>query len=258
MVSRPPSAEDWQERYREDGFVLLPRLFAPDALKRFEQRFLALAAGTASPTRNMVVMRDVMVARGAVDPPSPVHAVNKVLSFEDDPVLFAHALEPGLLARARSLVGPSLMTISTNVFNKPPGVDGRHPLHQDLRYFTLRPADGIVAAWTAISRCTRENGCLAVVPGSHRGPLRRHAYPGWDFVNRGFLAADDAPIGDRVHVEMEPGDTLLFHPLLLHGSGRNRTDGFRRAISTHYASRACERPEGPRKREPVTAEVPDA
>ncbi len=32
----------------------------------------------------------------------------------------------------------------------------------------------------------------------------------------------------RVHLEMEAGDTVFFHPLLLHGSGTNRTDGFRK------------------------------
>ena len=49
---------------------------------------------------------------------------------------------------------------------------------------------------------------------------------------------------------MAPGDTLLFHPLLVHGSGRNRSDGFRRAISTHYASADCDRAALPRKRQP--------
>jgi phytanoyl-CoA hydroxylase len=34
---------------------------------------------------------------------------------------------------------------------------------------------------------------------------------------------------------MDPGDTLLFHSLLIHGSGRNKTQRFRRAISAHYA-----------------------
>ena len=38
---------------------------------------------------------------------------------------------------------------------------------------------------------------------------------------------------------MEPVDTVLFHPLLLHGSGSNRSGGFRRAISGHYASAEC-------------------
>ena len=43
----------------------------------------------------------------------------------------------------------------------------------------------------------------------------------------------------RVHLPMEPGDTAFFHPILLHGSGRNRTSGFRRAISAHYAATDC-------------------
>jgi phytanoyl-CoA hydroxylase len=38
---------------------------------------------------------------------------------------------------------------------------------------------------------------------------------------------------------MAAGDTVFFHPLLVHGSGRNRSDGFRRAISAHYGNVGC-------------------
>ena len=38
---------------------------------------------------------------------------------------------------------------------------------------------------------------------------------------------------------MEPGDTVFFHPLLIHGSGINRSRGTRKAISAHYASADC-------------------
>ena len=93
------------------------------------------------------------------------------------------------------------------------------------------------------------------MPGSHLGPLLPHGTPDWDHVNGGFFAAEGADHSARVHVEMRPGDTILFHPLLLHGSGRNRSDDFRRAISTHFASVECERPAGPRKREPVTRRI---
>lgn len=41
-------------------------------------------------------------------------------------------------------------------------------------------------------------------------------------------------------MEMQPGDTVFFHPLLHHGSGANRTQGFRKAISCHYASANCD------------------
>ena len=39
---------------------------------------------------------------------------------------------------------------------------------------------------------------------------------------------------------MDPGDTLFFHPLLVHGSGFNRTENLRRAIAVHYASSHCQ------------------
>jgi len=235
------------DRFHDSGYLLLPRLVDAESRARYEERFVQLVDGGVRRPAGMVVMRDVMVVKGAVDPPTPLHGVNKILNFEADPVLFDYARDPHLVAIARTLVdeppASPLHVISTNVFNKPPGVDGRHPLHQDLRYFRLRPPEGIVAAWTALSRCTRETGCLAVVPGSHRGSFHDHGDPDWEFVNHAFYGIDGVDRDTRVHIEMEPGDTVFFHPLLIHGSGRNRSNGFRRAISAHYASTRCESPD---------------
>ena len=77
-------------------------------------------------------------------------------------------------------------------------------------------------------------------------------------MNFGFFAAQGVDPEARVHVELSPGDTLVFHPLLLHGSGHNRSDGFRRAISVHFAAADCERPDLPRKRQPVMKRMPSA
>ena len=228
-------------QYHERGYVLLPNLFDAPQLARFDQRFRDLIEGRAALPEQLLVVRDVMVVKGAVRAASPLHAVNKILNFENDPVLFEYVTHRPLLDAAAALVGSGLMSIATNVFNKPPGVDGRHPLHQDLLYFPLRPADAIVGVWTALEPATRENGCLCVIPGSQRGPLLHHADPDWEHVNKYFFGAEGVDLAARVHLPMEPGDTLLFHPLLLHGSGHNASSGFRRAISCHYARRDCER-----------------
>jgi hypothetical protein len=37
-----------------------------------------------------------------------------------------------------------------------------------------------VAAWTAVERVNEDNGCLVVIPGSHKGKLLPHDYPKWD------------------------------------------------------------------------------
>lgn len=233
------SAEE-KALYDERGYLVVRRFFEDDELEGWHKRFLQVVNGEVEPAPGMLVMRDVMVAKGAVRPGSREEAVAKVQDFHQDPVLFSYATHPRLLDFVEGFTGPDVKSIHTMLINKPPGVDGRHALHQDLLYFPFRPADRMVATWTALERCTRENGCLAVVPGSHRGGLREHGDPDWEWVNFGYFGARGAGADTpREHLEMEPGDTVFFHPLLLHGSGRNRTSGFRRAISAHYASAAC-------------------
>ncbi len=222
------------QHYEEQGFVVRRGLFDADTIAAFDTRFAELVARPPGPP--MQIMRDVMVAKGAVVAATPLHAVNKLFSFEDDAVLFGYCTHPEFAACLHSLLGEAVYSISTNVFNKPPGVDGRHPFHQDLRYYRIRPAEKIVGTWTALRPATRQTGCLAVLPGSHNGGLLEHGYPDWEYVNHGFYAAVDVDVSQREYVELEPGDTLFFHPLLLHGSGRNRSDGFRRAVSAHFVA----------------------
>lgn len=226
--------------YERTGFAVVRGLFEPSELAPWIDRLGALIRGEVEPSEGMLVMRDVMVAKGAVQTDVAENAIAKVQDFDDDPVLRTYTEHPRLLEIVEQFTGPHIASIHCMLINKPPGVDGRHPLHQDLLYFPFRPAERIVASWTALEPITRGNGCLAVVPGSHRGDLLPHENPEWDYLNVGYFGA--VGVGahpDRVHLEMEPGDTVFFHPLLLHGSGRNLSDGYRRAISTHFASARC-------------------
>ncbi len=235
----PPLGPEELGFYWENGYVVLPGLIPQDDLDRWLAHLDDIVQERVPRAEGMLVMKDVMVAKGKVVPGSRLEAVAKIQDYENDPVLDTYTTHPKILDAIECIVGRDVQTIHTMLINKPPNVDGRHPLHQDLLYFPFRPADRIVASWTALERVTKENGCLVVVPGSHRGELLAHENPPHiEDLNMGYFGAAD--IGDqleqRVHLEMEPGDTVFFHPVLLHGSGRNRTDGFRRAISAHYTS----------------------
>jgi phytanoyl-CoA hydroxylase len=229
------------DAYWRDGYVCVRGVFAPETVAPWLAHTRDLAAGVVAPPPGMQLVRDVMVAKRAFAPPTREHAICKINFYENDPVYMDYARHPALLDLVESLLGPALLFVNSMVITKPPGVDGRHPLHQDLLYFGFRPGDAVVGTWTALEAVTRANGCLAVLPGSHRGELLDHDVPDWEYVNFGFLGVKGVgPATERVHVEMAPGDTLLFHSLLLHGSGQNRTTGFRRAISAHYARAGCE------------------
>ncbi|KAG7173472.1 Phytanoyl-CoA dioxygenase, peroxisomal-like 3 [Homarus americanus] len=92
-----------------------------------------------------------------------------------------------------------------------------------------------------MEKINRDNGCLFVIRGSHKGVLEQHDYPDWENgVNKmyhGVRGYDGVP---KTMLSMEKGDTVFFHPILLHGSGANRTQYYRKAISCHFASSECD------------------
>ncbi len=92
-----------------------------------------------------------------------------------------------------------------------------------------------------MERIDGANGCLFAHPGSHQdGALHRHEYPDWeDGVNKMYHGVRGMDEAQRVELHMDRGDTVFFHPLMVHGSGPNRTDRFRKAISCHFASSDC-------------------
>ncbi|KAG8142567.1 putative Phytanoyl-CoA dioxygenase peroxisomal protein, partial [Naja naja] len=189
----------------------------------------------------ITIMKDITIAKSTADE----NTVTKLQDFMFSEELFRYCTLPQIVKYVECFTGPDIMAMHTMLINKPPDTGkktSRHPLHQDLHYFPFRPADRIVCAWTAMQNVDRTNGCLVVLPGSHKGYLKEHKYPEWEGgVNKMYHGIYDFDKSlPRVHVPMEKGDTLFFHPLIIHGSGRNRTEGFRKAISCHYASSDCQ------------------
>ena len=97
----------------------------------------------------------------------------------------------------------------------------------------------LTGAWIALDDATVENGCLWVIPGSHRPgviwPAKEHDDERFDCVVEAF----DFPYtdDDAVAVEVTAGSIVFFNGYLLHRSLPNRAaGGFRRALVNHYMS----------------------
>ena len=92
---------------------------------------------------------------------------------------------------------------------------------QDLHYFPFRPSNRIVCAWTAMERVDEQNGCLVVIPRTHKNVgLLQHDYPDWaGGVNKMYHGIKGFEGETLVPLCMNKGDTVFFHPLLIHGSG---------------------------------------
>ena len=112
---------------------------------------------------------------------------------------------------------------------KPPRIGREKPWHQDMAYFNLPLDTTVVGAWIALDEATVDNGCMMLIPGSHKHGAVIH------FHRRDWQICDSEVMNDSaVAVPLEPGSCLLFHGLIHHGSPANRSDKRRRAVQFHY------------------------
>eukprot|EP01104_Vermistella_antarctica_P007782 TRINITY_DN1912_c0_g1_i1.p1 TRINITY_DN1912_c0_g1~~TRINITY_DN1912_c0_g1_i1.p1 ORF type:complete len:345 (-),score=74.68 TRINITY_DN1912_c0_g1_i1:755-1789(-) len=228
--------------YENNGYIVIKDLVTDEELDGYRDHFVKLCKGEVEKQPSMLLMRDVAIAKKKE---WGEHAFTKAQDYQDDPELFAYCKTRKILDYVEAFTGPNIRSMHTMLIQKPPdpgSKSSRHPLHQDLHYFPFRPTDRIVCAWTAMQHVDRSNGCLVLAPGSHRtGELLRHGYPQWEGgVNKAYHGIMNLPKDIEIkHMIMEKGDTVFFHPLLIHGSGANNTTGYRKAISCHYASADC-------------------
>ena len=147
---------------------------------------------------------------------------------EVDPRLERVALDKRLLDLVEALIGPNIEYHHGKINMKPPGWDLPVHWHQDLPFFPHTNAD-LCAVMFYLDDATTANGCLQVVPGSHRlGPLD-HTVNG---VFIGMVTSDLARVdlGQAVSLPMRAGGITVHHALTLHSSLPNRSAGTRRAL----------------------------
>ncbi len=122
------------------------------------------------------------------------------------------------------LIGPRLDCFLSQFIFKNPGAWGQ-PWHQDSFYFPFEPPRPITGVWLAVTEATLTNGCLHVLPGSHREPVHEHVPDARPGANYGYVEIVDHDMAASVPVLMDPGDLLLFDSHLMHRSTDNESDG---------------------------------
>ncbi len=127
---------------------------------------------------------------------------------------------------AEKLLGGEVYHYHSKMILKDPKVGGAWAWHQDYGYWyqngVLFPL--LTSVFIAVDPCTRANGCLQVLKGSHHAGRVNHVLTG-DQAGADRERVDElAKRLELVYVEMEPGDALWFHCNLLHRSDQNKSD----------------------------------
>lgn len=143
------------------------------------------------------------------------------------------ARDPRLLDALEPILGPNIEFLSDKVVLKSATTTAGSPWHQDWPYW-----EGLhkISAWIALDAATPENGCLKMIPGSHK-QLALHdgtAKEGEGFGHR--LRPDSVDESQAVILPCAPGDVVLFHDLTLHASFPNTSGSDRWSVISTYRS----------------------
>lgn len=150
-----------------------------------------------------------------------------------DPFWVRLVSDPRLLDIAEAFIGPDIALFASHYICKPP-FSGQPVLwHQDAAYWPLEPME-VVTFWLAIDASTPENGCVRVIPGSHRREthaLRQNTDVDSVLGSESAVRVDEA---EAVHLVLAPGDVEVHHPNILHASSANTSPQRRCGLTIRY------------------------
>jgi phytanoyl-CoA hydroxylase len=240
--------------FQRDGYVVVPAFSSPAlceqivAFAKDELAKQAMPIEFEADTRYPGAPESRTAEGGAT-------ARRLLMATERSPQLLAWATGEPLKSLLIQLLGEGVTLSQAHhncIMTKQPAFSSTTGWHRDSRYWHFARPE-LVSAWLALGNEQPENGCLWVIPGSHRvvidvNQLDQHQFLRTDLaVNEGLLSA-------ALPVPLAQGDLLLFHSNLFHAAGRNTTGMTK--FSMVFTYRSADNPPKAGTRSALKPEIP--
>ncbi len=226
MKSKPLTS-DQVEAFHRDGYIILKRFFSREEIDKIYKS----------------AQDDHVLQSHAIDLNDQSGKKTKLsLWFHPGEDIYSMMLRTDRMVNAAGQLLDSdapVCHFHTKLMQKEPRVGGAWEWHQDYGYWYKNQflfPDQLISIMTALSPAARENGCLQVIKGSHKLGRVNHGFAG-EQVGADMTMVDLClKTMTLVYVELEPGDSLIFHSNLLHRSAANLSSEPRWSIISCYNS----------------------
>lgn len=218
--------------YKENGYLIVENAFSRDEIESLLREGVQICRGERGDVKGLpeispgesdeAVMRRVLC----------IHHPHKI----SETILRAMS-HPSIVEILTGVIGPNVKCMQSMLFIKAAGKPGQ-AWHQDEDFIPTRDRS-MTGVWIALDDATVNNGCLWVIPSSHKHgvlwELEKQNNPDFDCSDEsvGFPYTDE----DAVPVELKAGSMVVFNGYLLHRSLPNvLQSGYRRSLVNHYMS----------------------
>jgi len=239
VLSPKSMSQDQLKSWNNDGYILIPNFLNEDDCDEMDKEVLKIinniipegsAFSHAYAGDGHIAIREMKPSPNAKrieDEISKLFRIHSKGVFND----FIHKKLLGDILE--DILGPDVDCFLSQYIFKNPGAWGQ-PWHQDSSYFPF-DREPQVGAWLATTEATLENGCLVILPGSHKESLHEHLPDEREGSNYGYTEIKDHDFSKEIPMTLSKGDLLLFHSFLMHKSYDNNSNFRRTAMVYHFA-----------------------
>lgn len=216
-------------QYNTDGYLLIKNFFSNEEASKLYN----------------IAMEDAAMKNNAMDLNDQTGKKTRLsLWFKpgDDSFGYLSRSEKMVNACAALLANDSpVCHFHSKLMQKEPKVGGAWEWHQDYGYWYKNQfmfPDQLISVMVALTEANKQNGCLQVIKGSHKMGRVNHGFAGEQVGADMTMVNNALKTMELVYCELKPGDTLFFHPNLLHRSEANLSENSRWSIISCYNSQS--------------------
>ena len=217
----------------------MPRILSTDQVEHFYEFGYCAPVDVMSEDEAHALKWRVEAAEAAY--PEDLSSTNRNNSHLVFKCIDEIAHHPVIVDAVSDLIGPDILLYGSVLFFKEPRSAGFVSWHQDGTYMGIEPHT-FVTPWLALTPSNVELGCIKVIPGSHKGGIRRHhdSFGKDNILTRG-QAIEDIDESVAVDLVLRPGQISLHHARTVHGSMPNRGDQRRLGVALQcYMGPECQ------------------
>ncbi|TGV00239.1 phytanoyl-CoA dioxygenase family protein [Flavivirga rizhaonensis] len=218
--------------YNKYGYLTASNAFNEETITKLKAEATAIVGGKRGKIDGAVDLEENLSEEAILRKYAAIHFPHKI-----SPLMKEAASDSKVANYLSALVSLNVKCLQTMLFIKGPGKKGQ-AWHQDEFFIPTRDRS-LTGVWIALEDADLENGCLWVIPGSHKDGIIKKRI---ENTNEEFADTTTLDIGsynekDFVKVEVKLGSIIIFNGYLLHMSLRNNSSNrFRRALVSHYCS----------------------
>lgn len=236
--SHTPTAPTIRERFERDGWALVPRFLEPrevEVLRAASDELAAKGAHLLAGAEIDGARYEVQTASGRRGEPAVAPGALRKITFAScastEVALLRNDRRVLKLVESVGVTSPRWIVDQINL--KAPRVGTGFPWHQDVAFVAWQQRDAIANHGganlvIALDRADEGNGGFEVLSGTHAGGAVKFDY---DTSGASGGVFDESR---RTPIPLDPGDAVVFHPHLAHGSGPNPSSRQRRLVALWF------------------------